>query len=41
MRTSSPKVPLAFLVVTFAVAIVVAVAIVYLGINGPLGGPIP
>ena len=31
----------AFLVVTFTVAIVVAALIIYLGVSGRIGGPIP
>jgi|HubBroStandDraft_1064217.scaffolds.fasta_scaffold00067_34 hypothetical protein len=41
MAQSSPPVPLSFIVTTFVVAGVVAVAIVYFGIHGQLGGPIP
>ncbi|MGA8543046.1 MAG: hypothetical protein WB947_05870 [Thermoplasmata archaeon] len=37
----SPKVPLSFIVVTFVVSGLIAVAIVYFGIHGQLGGPIP
>jgi hypothetical protein len=36
-----PPVPMKFLVVVFAVAIIVAGVIMYLGFNGILGGPIP
>jgi hypothetical protein len=36
-----PPVPPAFLIVTFAVAIAVGVAVILLGIHGQLGGPIP
>jgi small basic protein len=41
MPEPSPRVSPAFLVVTFVVGAVVAVAIAYLGIHGQLGGPIP
>jgi hypothetical protein len=41
MPEPTPKVPLSFIVVTFSVAIIVAAAIIYFGINGQLGGPIP
>lgn len=37
----TPAVPLKFLVVVFAVAIVAAAVILYLGFNGLIGGPIP
>jgi hypothetical protein len=41
MTEPSPQISRAFLVVTFAAAIIVAVAIIYFGINGQIGGPIP
>jgi hypothetical protein len=41
MPEPTPKVPLAFIVTTFVVAGVVAAAIIYLGITGALGGPVP
>lgn len=41
MPEPSPPVPLTFIIVTFAVAIVVGALIIYFGINGQLGGPIP
>lgn len=41
MAEPSPRVSPVFVVVTFAVAAAVAVAIVYFGIHGQLGGPIP
>ena len=37
----TPEVSKPFLIVLFTVAIVVGAAIVYLGINGFIGGPIP
>jgi cell division protein FtsL len=41
MTETPPQISRAFLVITFVVAIVVAVAIIYFGINGQIGGPIP
>ncbi len=41
MPETVPPVPLSFLIVTFGVAIAVGILIVYFGINGQLGGPIP
>jgi hypothetical protein len=37
----SPPVPMSFLIVVFAVAIIVAGVVTYLGVTGTLGGPIP
>lgn len=41
MPEPTPKVPLLFLIATFGGATIVAVLIVYFGIHGQLGGPIP
>ena len=41
MPEPTPQVSRAFLVITFVVAIAIGVAIIYFGINGQLGGPIP
>ena len=41
MPEASPPVPLTFIIVTFAAAIAVGALIIYFGINGQLGGPIP
>ncbi len=41
MAEPVPKVPTLFIVVTFAVAIAIGAAVIYLGINGMIGGPIP
>jgi len=41
MADPTPKVPIAFVIVTFTAAAIVAILIVYFGINGQLGGPIP
>jgi hypothetical protein len=41
MPPPSPKVSNVFIVVAFTVAILIGIAIVYFGINGQLGGPIP
>jgi len=41
MAAPSTRVSPVFLVVTFAVAIAVGAGIVYFGIHGQLGGPIP
>jgi len=41
MSTPSTRPPTTFLVVTFAVAILVAVLIAYFGITGQLGAGIP
>lgn len=37
----APPIPWRFIVTLFAVAIVVGIAIAYLGITGQIGGPIP
>ncbi len=37
----STQVPMRFIVVVFAVAIVVGVAVAYFGIHGQIGGSIP
>jgi hypothetical protein len=39
--SDSPGPSTAFLVVTFAAAICIAALVVYLGITGAIGGPIP
>ena len=36
-----PKVSTTFIVVVFTVAIVIGALIIYLGVNGMIGGPIP
>jgi hypothetical protein len=41
MEEMGPKVSPAFLVVTFAAAIAVGIAVIYFGIHGQLGGTIP
>lgn len=41
MPEPSSKVSMAFLVITIAVAAIVGIAIVYLGVTGKIGGPIP
>jgi len=41
MPEASPPVPLAFLIATFGSATVVAILIVYFGLRGQIGGPIP
>jgi len=41
MTEPSPPVPLAFAIVVFAVAIVVAVIIAYFGLRGQLGAGVP
>jgi F0F1-type ATP synthase membrane subunit a len=41
MAEELPKVPTAFLVVTFTVAILIGILVIYLGISGKIGGPIP
>jgi hypothetical protein len=41
MPEPSPPVPLSFIIVTFGSATVIAVLIVYLGLKGYIGGPIP
>jgi hypothetical protein len=40
-RVEPPKFPLAFVIVTFAAAIGIGVAIAYFGIHGQIGGTIP
>ena len=39
--TPMPKPSTTFVIVTFAVAIFVGALVIYLGIQGTLGGPIP
>ena len=41
MTETVPKLSVAFLVVAFAAAIAVGIAVIYFGIHGQLGGPIP
>ncbi len=41
MPEATPKVPLSFLIVTFGGAIAVGALIIYFGIHGQLGTPIP
>jgi hypothetical protein len=41
MPEPSPKVPLSFLIATFGGATVVAILIIYFGMRGQIGGPIP
>jgi len=41
MPEPSTKVPLSFIIVTFGSAAVVAILIVYFGLRGQIGGPIP
>ncbi len=41
MPETPPKVPLAFIIVTFASATIIAILIVYFGLRGQIGGPIP
>jgi hypothetical protein len=41
MADELPKVSTTFLIVTFTVAIIIGVAVTYLGITGRIGGPIP
>ncbi len=40
-ETPDPKVPLRFVIVTFLAAGLVGAAILYFGLGGQLGGPIP
>ncbi len=39
--TSTPSVPLSFVIITFVGAGVVGAVILWLGLSGHLGGPIP
>ncbi len=41
MPEPTPPVPLSFLIATFGGAAVVAILIVYFGLHGQIGGPIP
>ncbi len=41
MPDEVPQVPLSFLLVTFGSAAVVAALIIYFGMRGMIGGPIP
>jgi hypothetical protein len=41
MPEPNPPVPLSFIVVTFTAAIAVGILVIYLGIHGQIGGPIP
>ncbi len=41
MADETPKVPLSFIIVTFGSAAVVAALIIYFGMKGMIGGPIP
>jgi hypothetical protein len=36
-----PEFPLRFVIVTFGVAVVVLALIVYFGVTGQIGGPVP
>jgi hypothetical protein len=36
-----PRLPIGFVVATFVIATVVGAAVIYLGLHGQLGGPIP
>jgi hypothetical protein len=40
-ESATPPVPMRFLIVVFAAAIIVGALIAYFGFGGQLGGPIP